>query len=100
MGLVKKKSPASNWLRLLPGLLCLNRFGAVEIGRQLFGLDRAQCLFKKAARFFALRSSKTVRLDARRTVGSDDDIDRFQAAPPTLTVSLTLPSTSGCSITE
>lgn len=99
MGL-KKRSPARNRLRLLPGLLCLGRFDAIEISRQLFRLDRAECLFQKAARFFALRACKTVRLDAGRTVGSDDDIDRFQAAPPTFKVSLTLPSTSGCSITE
>ena len=84
----------------LTSLLCLRRFSAVEIRRQLLGLLRAQSLLEKAARFLALRAGKPVRLNARRTVGGDNHINRFQAAPPTLTVSLTLPSTSGCSITE
>ena len=96
MGHTTEKAP----LGPLTRLLCLSCFSAVEIRRQLLGLLRAQSLLEKAARFLALRSGKPVRLNARRTVGGDDDINRFQAAPPTLTVNLTLPSTSGCSITE
>lgn len=89
---------------LLPGplLLRLGGLGAVIIGRQSPRLGQPECLLEKPAGLLAPRSGKAVGLNAAGAVTGDNHFDRVGVhhSPPALSVSLTAPPASGCSLTE
>lgn len=72
----------------------------MELRFEMLALSRAKCLFDKPASVLAFTADESVRFHAALTVGRHDYLDRFQDAPPTLTVSLMEPSSSDCSVTE
>ena len=78
----------------LPGGLFL-----VELGRELLGGPLAQGLLQVPARFTARRPGEALGLDRGLALGTDRDLDGFQAPPPTWMVSLMEPSARLCSKT-
>lgn len=72
----------------------------MELRFELFTGARAKSCFDESARFLAFAANEAVRLHAALSIGCNDDFNRFQETPPTLTVSLMAPSSSNCSVTE
>jgi hypothetical protein len=72
----------------------------MELRFKMLALSRAKSRFKEPARFLALGANESVRLHFALAVCGHNDHNRFQEAPPTLTVNLIDPSSSGCSVTE
>jgi len=85
-------------VRLRIGLLL--GFSVIKLVREFFTLLDAKGLLKKAASLSASASCKSLGLNLGLTLRRNDDLDKLaQAAPPTWTTSLTLPSLSDCSVT-
>ena len=88
----------------LPLLALSNRLlvrgGLMELGFERLVSLLAEGLLDEPARVPTFRANKTFGLDARLTVWCDNDFDGFaHAAPPTLMVNFTEPSSSDCSVT-
>jgi len=64
----QKEKPGERPLRLLPGLLGLADFSAIEVSGQGFVLFEAEGLFQKLTGFFALVAREATGLDARGTI--------------------------------
>lgn len=86
-------------LLLVPKLL-LFVGGLMKLGLELLVRPSTESLFQESAGRAAFRTDEASGFDAGGTTRSDDEFDRFHAAPPTLTVSLIEPSCNGCSMTE
>ena len=83
----------------VPLLRLLLAHGLVVLGRERLADFLAESLFQKPAGLLAFGPGEALRLDAGFSGGRDDDLDRFQAAPPIWIVSLIEPSVSSCSVT-
>ena len=77
------------------GLLCW--CGLMELRGEMLASLPAESLLNELAGFTARCTGETLGLDSRLTGGRYDDLDGH-AAPPTLIVSLMLPSASCCSV--
>ena len=72
----------------------------VELGRELFARSLAKQRFDRSAGIAAGAAGKPFGLDGGFAVGRNGNGDCFQTAPPTVIVSLMLPSAKGFSVTE
>ena len=72
----------------------------VKLGGDLLASAIAERGLQGAARLLALTTSETLSRNGGVSFGRHHDFDNLvQAAPPTLMVSFTLPSSSRCSVT-
>ena len=85
---------------LLSRVLLVSGGSLMKLRFELLTHSRAKSLFDSTTRLLTVVPGESVGLNFALAIGRDNDDDRFQETPPTLTVNLIEPSSSGCSVTE
>ena len=85
---------------LLSRVLLVSGGNLMKLRFELLTRSRAKSLFDSTARLLTVIPNESVGFNFALAIQSDNDDDRFQETPPTLTVNLIEPSSSGCSVTE
>ena len=85
---------------LLSRVLLVSGGSLMKLRFELLTHSRAKSRFDSTARLLTVIPNESVGFNFALAIQSDNDDDRFQETPPTFTVNLIEPSSSGCSVTE